>query len=65
MKKRTIFGLTLMAIGTAELFTPTFVSNAEILDDSTVGITYALDQYVSNLEIQEEKEESAEGTEAQ
>ena len=57
MRKRTVLSYTLMAIGTASLFGPATVSNAEILDDSTVGITYALEQYVSSLDIKEEQTE--------
>lgn len=57
MKKRVMISFALAAMGTVGLFTPSFESHAEVLNDSTVGITYALDQYVSNLEI-EEKEQS-------
>lgn len=56
MRKRTMLSFTLIALGTVGLFTPSLVSNAEVLNDSTVGITYALDQYVSNLEIKEEED---------
>lgn len=56
MKKRTILSFTFMAVGAVGILMPSVISNAEILDDSTVGITYALDQYVSNLEIKEIKE---------
>lgn len=55
--KKTILSFVAMAVGTVGLFSPAFVSNAEILDDSTVGITYALDEYVSSLDIKEVKEE--------
>ena len=57
MRKRSILGFAILAAGAAGLFSPAFVSNAEILDDSSVGITYALDEYVSNLDIKEVKEE--------
>lgn len=55
--KKTILSFVAMAVGTVGLFSLAFVSNAEILDDSTVGITYALDEYVSSLDIKEVKEE--------
>lgn len=57
MKKSTILGITILTAGVVSLMAPGFVSNAEVLDDSMVGITYALDQYVSSLEIKEIKEE--------
>lgn len=56
MKKKTVVSLAFLTIGTVGLLAPSFISNAEILDDSTVGITYALDQYVANLKINEIKE---------
>lgn len=55
--KKKVFSLVLAAVGTVGMLAPNFQSNAEILDDSTVGITYALDAYVSSLEIKEIKEE--------
>ncbi|MDE5863391.1 MAG: C40 family peptidase [Lachnospiraceae bacterium] len=57
MKKNTIAVFAMIAAGTFGVICPSFVSNAEILDDSTVGITYALDEYVSSLNIKEVKEE--------
>lgn len=57
MKKNVIFGLALAAVGTVGMMIPGFDSQAEILDDSTVGITYALDAYVDSLQIKEIKEE--------
>lgn len=56
MKKGAMIRSTLLAVATAGMLYPSFVSRAEILDDSTVGITYALDQYVSSLQIKEIKE---------
>ena len=55
MRKKA--GCALLAMGATGILVPEFVSNAEILDDSTVGITYALDEYVDSLQINEVKEE--------
>jgi hypothetical protein len=60
VKKNAILGCAFLTVGAMGLLAPSFVSKAEILDDSTVGITYALDQYVSSLEIKEIKEEDVE-----
>lgn len=56
MKKR-ILGSVLTAAGLIGLLMPSVESYAEILDDSTVGITYALDEYVASLNIKEIREE--------
>ena len=56
MKKKTILSYAFVAAGTVGLLAPSFVSKAEILDDSSVGITYALDQYLSDMKIKEIKE---------
>ena len=57
MKKSSVIGMAFLAVGTIGMFTPAFVSHAEVLDDSDVGITYALDQYVASLDVKEIKEE--------
>lgn len=57
MKKNTILGFAFLTIGTVGFLAPSFVSNAKILDDSTVGITYALDEYITNLHIEEKEAE--------
>lgn len=57
MKKSSVIGMAFLAVGTIGMFTPAFVSHAEVLDDSDVGITYALDQYVASLNVKEIKEE--------
>ena len=57
MKKNIILGAALLAVGTAVLLVPPVQSNADVLDESTVSITYALDQYVKSLNIKEIKEE--------
>lgn len=57
MRKKTISKWMLLIIGMIGIGTPSFVSNAAILDDSKVGITYALDQYVYDIDIKEVKEE--------
>lgn len=56
MNKRRVLSFAFITLGAIGLLNVSFVSNAEILDDSSVGITYALDQYVSNLKIKEIKE---------
>ncbi|MDO5154591.1 MAG: C40 family peptidase [Eubacteriales bacterium] len=56
MRKDTILKSMICVVGAACMMGSSFVSNAEILDDSTVGITYALDQYISSLNIKEVKE---------
>jgi len=56
VKKNTFLTITFCAMATLSSMCPTFESKAEILDDSTVGITYALDQYVASLNIKEIKE---------
>lgn len=58
MKNGAILSGALLAAATFGMLCPSFVSHAEILDDSTVGITYALDQYVSDLQIDEVKEDT-------
>ena len=57
MKKSSVIGMAFLAVGTIGMFTPAFVSHAEVVDDSDVGITYALDQYVASLDVKEIKEE--------
>lgn len=54
--KKMISCVAFMAVGTVCLMAPSFVSRAQILDDSDVGLTYALDQYVNNIKIKERKE---------
>ena len=56
MKKGTILRYAFVAAGSIGMLIPSVASNAEILDDSNVGITYALDQYVANAKAEEEKE---------
>ena len=57
MKKSSVISMAFLAVGTIGMLTPAFVSQAEVLDDSNVGITYALDQYVASLNVKEIKEE--------
>ena len=57
MKKKTVLECMLFTMGVVGMVAPAFVSNAEILDDSTVGITYAVNEYVDSLQIKEIKEE--------
>jgi len=57
VKKKVILGCALLSMGTLGVMVPSFVSKADILDDSTVGITYAVDEYVDNLQIKKVKEE--------
>ncbi len=56
MKTKKFLSAAFIAIGAVGLLVPSFVSNAEILDDSNVGITYALDEYLESLKIKEIKE---------
>lgn len=56
MNKKFIFGISVLTMGAFALFHSGTVSHAKILDDASVGITYALDQYISNLNIKEIKE---------
>ena len=65
MKKKAVLGCALLTMGVTGIMVPAFVSNAEILDDSTVGITYALDEYVENLQIQEPQEQETTEQEAE
>ena len=55
MRKRIGFRFAFLAMTAVGLLAPSVVGNAEILDESSVGISYALDQYISNLE-EKEKE---------
>lgn len=57
MKRNTVLSYVFVTVGAFSMLGPSFVSKAEILDDSTVGITYALDRYVANAEVQETKKE--------
>lgn len=57
MKRNTVLSYVFVTVGAFSMLGPSFVSKAEILDDSTVGITYALDRYVANTEAQETKKE--------
>ena len=57
VKKSSVISMAFLAVGTIGMLTPAFVSQAEVLDDSNVGITYALDQYVASLNVKEIKEE--------
>ncbi|MBO5470207.1 MAG: C40 family peptidase [Lachnospiraceae bacterium] len=57
MKKSSVVSMAFLAVGAIGMLTPAFVSRAEVLDDSDVGITYALDQYVESLNVKEIKEE--------
>lgn len=54
--KKIISCCVLAAIGSISIMAPSFVSNAQILDESDIGLTYALDRYVDNIEIKERKE---------
>lgn len=56
MKKGVILSGVFVVAVAAGILNPSFVSRAAILDDSTVGITYLLDEYVSNLQVKEIKE---------
>lgn len=56
MKKKVLLSAAMFMFGIAGILTPDIVGHAEVLDDSMVGITYALDEYVASLEIKEIKE---------
>lgn len=58
MKRNTVLNYVFVTVGALSILAPSFVSNAEILDDSTIGITYALDQYVASAEVNEIKQEN-------
>ena len=64
MKKSSVVSMAFLAVGAIGMLTPAFVSRAEVLDDSDVGITYALDQYVESLNVKEIKEEDVTTEEA-
>ena len=56
MKSKVLLRTAVVLAGTVGMLVPAFVSNAEILEDSNVGITYALDEYLESLEVRELKE---------
>ena len=56
MKSKVLLRTAVVLAGTVGMLVPSFVSNAEILEDSNVGITYALDEYLESLEVRELKE---------
>ncbi len=56
MKNRMLLRTAVVMLGTVSLLAPSFESNAAILDDSTVGISYALDEYLASLKVKELKE---------
>lgn len=57
MKNKLWLRAVALMIGSIGLIVPSFVSEAEILEDSNVGITYALDEYLSSIQMKEIKEE--------
>lgn len=56
MKNTKFLKCALLSIATVGMLSPSVISHAEILDESTVGITYALDQYIASLDVKEIKE---------
>ena len=56
MKNRMLVRTTLVLFGVFGMMMPAFESQAEILEDSTVGITYALDEYLASIQMKELKE---------
>ncbi len=62
--KKIISSFAFLTVGTIGLIAPAFVSQASVLDDSDVGVTYALDQYVYNIDIEEVKESDVATTES-
>ena len=56
MKSKVLLRTAVVLAGTVGMLVPAFVSNAEILEDSNVGITYVLDEYLESLEVRELKE---------
>ncbi len=56
MKNRMLIRTTLVLFGVFGMVIPSFESRAEILEDSSVGITYALDEYLANIQMKELKE---------
>ena len=57
MKSKVLLGTAVLTFAVTGSMVPAFTSNADILDESTVSITYALDQYVASLQTKEIKEE--------
>lgn len=57
MKRGTWIGFAVLMIGVMGAGAPMIESRAEVLNESKVSITYALDQYVESLNIKEIKEE--------
>lgn len=62
MRKSTLLTFALITAGTVGMLVPGFESRAEILDDSSVGISSMLDEYIRSLKIQEIKESDIEST---
>lgn len=60
MRKGILFSTAFLTLVSLGIMAPKVISNADILDESTVSITYALDQYVNSLNIVEVKEEEIE-----
>ncbi|MBQ4057901.1 MAG: C40 family peptidase [Lachnospiraceae bacterium] len=56
MKNKVLLRTAVILTGTVSMLIPSFVSSAEILEDSNVGITYALDEYLESLTVREIKE---------
>ena len=57
MNKKALFGAAFLSVAAMGSVVPTAISKADVLDETTVSITYALDQYVQSLDIKEVKEE--------
>ena len=56
MNRSTFIGTAFLAMVSVGTVVPGIDSKADVLDESTVSITYALDQYVQSLKIEEIKE---------
>ncbi|MBQ8085617.1 MAG: C40 family peptidase [Lachnospiraceae bacterium] len=65
MRKTYIARTAFMAVASLGLLIPGIDSKADVLDESKVSITYALDQYVASLNIVEVKEEEVESQETE
>ena len=57
MNKRIFIGTAFIAVAAMGVMVPDITGKADVLDETTVSITYALDQYVQSLNIKEIKEE--------
>ncbi len=56
MKNRMLVKTLVVMVGVIGMLTPSVVSKAEILDDSSIGITYAIDEYLTSIQLKELKE---------